>query len=43
MVCNGLNDGDYCGMVCNGLDNGDGFEGYDIVWTDPETGEDYEW
>ena len=38
---------DNCGatgqMVCNGLDNGDGTEGYDIVWTDPETVEDYVW
>ena len=38
---------DYCGatgrMVCNGLDNDAGTEGYDIVWIDPETGEDYVW
>jgi len=30
-------------MVCNGLKNDDGSEGYDVVWIDPETGEDYRW
>ena len=38
---------DNCGgagrTVCNGLDNGDGTEGFDIVWTDPVTGDDYSW
>ena len=30
-------------VVFNGLQNDDGTEGYDIVWIDPETGEDYRW